>query len=109
MSFEQFWSSYPRRIAKYAARQSYEKALRHGANPDEIISGVENYKKHLVKEETPERFIAHASTWLNQGRWEDEYTLNLPQQEAPMFHVGETMSQAKRRWERQGKAFSVVS
>lgn len=67
--FDLFWTVYPRRVGKLAAMRAYQKA-RVMATADEILAGVEVYKRHLPDED---RFIAHASTWLNQGRWMDEY------------------------------------
>jgi hypothetical protein len=67
--FEQFWAVYPRRIGKLAARKAYIRARHHGS-AEEILDGVENYKRHLPREL---QYVKHASTWLNAGCWMDEY------------------------------------
>ena len=61
---------YPRRVGKLAAMKAYQKALTV-ATAAEILAGVEEYLKHLPEDV---QFIAHAATWLNQGRWMDDYT-----------------------------------
>ena len=37
--------------------------------PDAILAGLMLFKRNLPQEE---RFIPHAATWLNAGRWMDE-------------------------------------
>lgn len=68
--FDTFWDRYPRRVGKLSAIKAYQKAL-IVATSDEILAGVELYRRHLPDEP---RFIAHAATWLNAGRWMDDYT-----------------------------------
>lgn len=67
--FEAFWLKYPRRVAKIAARNSWNRA-RKLATDDEIMAGVQRLLEHLPDDV---RFIPHPTTWLNQGRWDDEY------------------------------------
>lgn len=81
--FDAFWSAYPRKVGKLAAMNAYVKARRL-ASAAEILAGVENYKRHLPEDV---RFIPHASTFLNQGRWMDEY--EEPQQPASFDWFGE--------------------
>lgn len=68
--FSSFWSLYPRRVAKRAALKAWEKEMRSGTNPEEIIEGLRRQLAHLLAKEA--QFIPHPATWLNQGRWEDE-------------------------------------
>ena len=67
--FSEFWAKYPRRVSKLAAMKAYEKALKLATHA-EIMGGLELYLGHLPRET---QFIPHASTWLNAGRWMDEY------------------------------------
>jgi hypothetical protein len=67
-TFDEFWAEYPRHVGKLAAQRAYEKARKH-ATPDAILAGLLAFKRCLPREE---RFIPHASTWLNGGRWMDE-------------------------------------
>ena len=68
-SWEEFWKLYPRGEGKAQAREAYKKALRK-VTADYLLDRLKAYiahnKKHDIK-------FAHATTWLNQERWEDEY------------------------------------
>ncbi len=66
--FEAFWAVYPKRVGKLAARQAFKRA-RNTASLDGILTGVELYR--LNKPSWAE--WAHPSSWLNAGRWMDEY------------------------------------
>lgn len=68
--FDEFWTVYPRRKAKDAARKAYASALKRGAH-EEILEGAVAYRDECQREQRAEQYIAHASTWLNQGRWKD--------------------------------------
>lgn len=76
-TFDHFWSLYPRRVSKRVAVKAWEKEMRSGTDPDEIISGLRRQLPYLRSKEP--QFIPHPATWLNQGRWEDE----VEQQAAP--------------------------
>lgn len=74
-----FWPNYPRKVAKHAARQSwqriYSRRLSYKGHEDllgRIVKGLVWY----VGEEWAGRHlqvIPHAATWLNQRRWEDAF------------------------------------
>lgn len=67
--FDAFWSLYPRKVGKLDAMKAYEKARRL-ASAEDILAGVHQYRLHLPEEM---RYVAHPATWLNAGRWFDEY------------------------------------
>jgi hypothetical protein len=69
--FDAFWKQYPRKIGKTAASKAYTKA-RKDVSAEVIATGLENAKAVWFASNTEERFIPHAATWLNGGRWEDE-------------------------------------
>jgi len=71
--FEQFWKAYPRKVGKGAAQKAWAVAVRK-ADPERIVEGVERYPWP----DDPS-FVPHASTWLNQKRWEDE--VKIPERE----------------------------
>lgn len=102
--FDAFWEAYPKRTGKIAAFKQYQCAIYYqNATHDEIMRGVEAYKKHLLIKQTPFEYIAAPKLWLDEGRWADEYEVNLPKVDPRLsVHVGESISQAKARWERQG-------
>lgn len=66
--FDRFWSEYPRRIAKLAAMKAYEKA-RKLATAEQILDGVRAYRANKPAWQQ----WAHPASWLNAGRWEDDY------------------------------------
>ena len=71
--FQEFWSAYPRKVAKKAAEKAYWKARKDTSHED-IMAGLERYCALITAKGTATEFVVHASTWLNQGRWEDEET-----------------------------------
>ena len=73
--FASFWSAYPRKVSKAEAQKAFAKV-----NPDEtllatILSAVERAKASKDWTKDDGQFIPHASTWLNQRRWEDEVAI----------------------------------
>ena len=64
--FEAFWRMYPRRVGKEAARRAWKKA-RARVGAETILTGLSAARWPEEAE-----FIPHPSTWLNQGRWDDE-------------------------------------
>lgn len=72
--FNTFWSVYPRKISKLAAKKAYEKARKSGATQAQLLSGVTEYVKHKPGYAD----FAHPATWLNQGRWMDEWESGTP-------------------------------
>ena len=80
--FDQFWSAYPRKVARKAARQKFERARRL-ADMETIMAGLERYKRH--KPDYAD--WCHAATWLHNERWEDEYeTAPHDQRIAELIH-----------------------
>ncbi|TBG78602.1 hypothetical protein ELG76_04100 [Rhizobium leguminosarum] len=67
--FNEFWSLYPRRVSKRTAQKAWDKETKQTA-PEVILSGLRRQLPYLQSRDA--QFIPHASTWLNQGRWEDE-------------------------------------
>lgn len=66
--FDQFWSVYPRKEAKAAARKRFERVIKkHDVNV--IIAGAISYRDDPNREP---RFTAQAARWLNEERWEDD-------------------------------------
>jgi hypothetical protein len=77
--FETFWELYPRSENK---KQANEKWLKLKKSEQEII--IEKLPKMFIGKEL--NFIPHASTFLNQKRWEDEIETPAPQPR-PSPHV----------------------
>ena len=79
--FNEWWNLYPRKDgSKKKAFDLFEKVTDKILNFDELYSFTVKYKQNVKDKD--EKFIPHATTWLNQRRWEtvDEKTkINLNQ------------------------------
>lgn len=75
-TFADFWSLYPRRVAKRAAAKAWEREMRAGTSADDILTGLRRQLAYLNSREV--QFIPHPTTWLNQGRWDDEVPMVRP-------------------------------
>lgn len=76
-TFEAWWLIYPRHVAKQASRRLYAKVREGGITADALAAGARSYAKAM--EGTEPQYIAHPSTWLRDGRWEDERADAEPQ------------------------------
>ena len=68
--FAEFWTAYPRKVGKDAARKSWAKAVKR-ADPQHIIAAALRFRRD-PNLPADRGFIPHPATWLNQGRWDDE-------------------------------------
>lgn len=68
-SFDEFWSAYPKRVEKKAARAKFAAAVKGGADPERIVAAAAAYAR---SENVRRGFAKHPTTWLNAGCWEDE-------------------------------------
>jgi len=67
VAFEEFWTNYPRKVAKGAARKAWDKIA--STEYESVIAGAERFAKDPNRDET---FTPHPATWLNSERWTDE-------------------------------------
>lgn len=67
--FEEFWSLYPRKVAKPNAQKAYLKSRKKGATHEEIIDGLRKYIASVAGKDPT--YIAHGASWLNAERWKD--------------------------------------
>lgn len=68
--FEQFWSQYPKKVAKKKCVSLWSKM-----KPIDRLKSIEVLPRHISSEKWWEeggKFIPHPATWLGQGRWDDE-------------------------------------
>lgn len=65
--FDTFWASYPRKETKAKAQQIWQ-TKNCDAHIERILQHVEDMKS---SRQWQEGFVPHASTYLNQRRWED--------------------------------------
>lgn len=77
--FDAFWTTYPRKIGKPAARRAWNGALRDATDAGPrleqraaaIMAGLEPWVAYWTVRADPE-FVPHPTTWLNQRRWRDQ-------------------------------------
>lgn len=69
--FEQFWLAYPKKVGKKDALRSWKKAVDKPTMVD-ILKAIEKAKKSEQWGKENGQFIPNPSTWLNQGRWDDQ-------------------------------------
>lgn len=71
--FDEFWARYPRKVGKPAALRSWKTATKGPReNRERVLGGLVSWTLAWEAAGTETQFIPHATTWLNQRRWEDE-------------------------------------
>lgn len=83
--FERWWHVYPRKVGKDAARKAWRKRRPSEALTEEMIEAVERQKLSPAWTKDGGQFIPHPSTWLNQGRWEDEVEVEVAQKPQTIY------------------------
>jgi len=86
-AFDLFWKAYPRKTGKAPALASWEKRCPKTVEEcqpmfDWIDAGLAACIAGEWKDRE-DRFVPHASTWLNQRRWEDVPRPEIEQQDEP--------------------------
>jgi hypothetical protein len=69
--FENFWKSYPRKVAKAEARKAWKQTEAIRPALEDVLKAV---KQACATEQWMRgngQFIPHAATWLRGERWED--------------------------------------
>lgn len=72
--FNAFWDAYPKKVSKLYAFKCFEKLKVSDELLAQMLKAIEAQKKSIEWTKDGGEFIPHPSTWLNQGRWEDELT-----------------------------------
>jgi hypothetical protein len=68
--FSEFWSAYPKKVAKEDAISAWRKIKLDDVIFSKIIKAIKDQKLS----ENDKKFIPNPATWLNKKRWEDEVT-----------------------------------
>ena len=68
--FEEFWSLYPRKIAKAVARKAFARLSEQ--QQLDACKAIDDHLAYWKAKETELEFVPHASSWLNGERYEDE-------------------------------------
>lgn len=67
--FEEFWSAFPKKVGKQAAKKAFEKVK---VPLETLLTAIEQQKRSAQWSKDNGQFIPNPATWLNQGRWDDE-------------------------------------
>lgn len=70
-AFEEFYyHAYPRKMEPLKAKRAFEKAVKNGADPREIIEGARSFAAATAAKEVT--YIPYPASWLNAGGWMSE-------------------------------------
>ena len=97
MTFEQFWQQYPKKVGKLTAKRSWEKLSQE--NQQKALEAIVEHRKYWSAKGTDWEFIPHASTWLNQERFEDELVIEQKENKRPPlpWYASDELTLAKGR------------
>lgn len=72
--FEVFWKPYPRKIAKVAALKRFTTLYKAKKLPpiNELVKALNVHMNQWSREGRDNSKLPHATTWLNEERWNDE-------------------------------------
>lgn len=93
--FDTFWSAYPRKVAKGAARKAFNKVIKT-VPLDVLVDAVLKQKKSEQWKDP--KFIPHPATWLNGERWEDEETRAIAQGGGQVVRKADK-SESQKAWD----------
>ena len=66
--FDDFWTAFPRKIAKGAARRAFKTALKK-TTPETLVDGARRYARDRAGKD--DQYTKHPASWLNGECWED--------------------------------------
>lgn len=95
MTFENFWSQYPKKVGKLTAKRSWEKLSQE--NQQKALEAIVEHRKYWTAKGTDWEFIPHASTWLNQERFEDELVIEQNKRPPLPWYASDELTLAKGR------------
>ena len=90
-AFDTFWAAYPRKVGKGDARKAFGKVK---VPVEMLIAAVEKQKQSNDWLKDGGRYIPNPSTWLNQGRWEDD----LPGEQTQIHEATQADLDKYMRW-----------
>ena len=99
--FESFWSAYPKKVGKGAAKASFMKIKPSQELTDKMIRAVKAASKTDQWQKDKGQFIPNPSTWLNQGRWEDQLEVEEKPKVGDRYPHPPRLTEEERREARQ--------
>ena len=71
--FEEFWALYPKKVGKKAAENTWRRLKVDADFHARIVEAISKAKKSQQWLKESGKYIPNPATWLNQGRWDDEW------------------------------------
>ncbi|MBP3400017.1 MAG: hypothetical protein J6K75_09690, partial [Erysipelotrichaceae bacterium] len=87
MMFKEFWDLYPRKVSKKKSEETFLKKIKDEETYERLMNGLKAAVNEWKTEKTQQKFIPHASTWLNHERWKDE-ALNASEESVQTHEEG---------------------
>lgn len=81
--FNAFWQEYPKKQGKGAAETAWKKLKPSAELTEKMLESLEQAKNCAQWQREGGQYIPNPSTWLNQKRWEDDYSY-LPPSRKPL-------------------------
>jgi hypothetical protein len=78
-AFDAFWSAYPKKVGRGAARASWAKIRPSATQAAAMIASLERQRLSSQWLRDGGRYIPNPATWLNQQRWDDDPEPEVPQ------------------------------
>lgn len=78
--FETFWTAYPKKKSKDAAKRAFEKLARSKSAPsiERLIASVKDHMRTPEWQKQDGQFIPYPATYLNAGSYDDEIAPSPP-------------------------------
>lgn len=99
--FTEFWTWFPRRVAKQAAFRAFKKALKL-TTADKIIEGAKRYAAERWGQDI--QYTAHPATWINRGSYDDYQPQPEPTLMTQRGFYAAFCSAELDAWEQYGRA-----
>ncbi len=93
-AFDKFYSAYPKKVSKVSALRAFKKLNPSATLLQTILSDIQARQKS--EQWKNKQFIPYPATYLNQKRWEDDYTEPKPEKK-PYFN-GNPMVKKFGKW-----------
>lgn len=104
--FDEFWAlargwrgrySNPRK-GRGGAEPAWDRAIREGADPEQICLGARGYAAHIAEDDVEPQMVCMATTFLNQWRWEQYVEIAQAREVA----AAQKLLERRRRYYRAG-------
>lgn len=107
--FAEFWEAYPKKVGKKDALSKWNRLKPDADLFERIMQAVTDAKKSEEWKREGGRFIPNPSTWINQGRWDDELTPTADKQTNETRYQGHAGNNGNHEQPEQREAPATLS